>query len=124
MNLLNQSKMIEATRLTRDGRLGEAMALIRSALGGAPAPVAPEGETPTAAEPLRLAFVGAPSSPANDPPPSPRPPRAARPMRPPMPDPQMGRMFDRSPAVPAPSVGARFERRTYSNDAGRRDYKL
>nr|MBA4115416.1 esterase [Rubrobacter sp.] len=40
MNNQMQDHMAEATRLTREGRLNEATALIQRALGGIPAPAA------------------------------------------------------------------------------------
>ena len=41
MTRIDPSRMAEATRLTRAGRLGEATALIQKMLGGKPAPSAP-----------------------------------------------------------------------------------
>ena len=40
MKPLSQTAMAEATRLTTEGRLDEAMALLRGAISGAPSPAA------------------------------------------------------------------------------------
>lgn len=133
MTMLSQAAMAEATRLTREGRLEEAMSVLRGALGAGPAGSAPQ----PASAPAR-GEAGAP--PILDlEPPAPgsggawtwpgegaRPAREARgegariwsrPVRP-------GRGGSRRPApVPIPE-GASFEERVFTNAAGSRPYKL
>src|SRR5215210_9127695 len=47
-----QESMLEATRLTSEGRLAEATAAIQRALGGISAPVAPDEDTGETEEPI------------------------------------------------------------------------
>ena len=131
---LSPADMAEATRLTREGRLEEAMALLQ---GGARA--APAGARPRPAEPLidmvppSPASAGAWTSPS------------AAPMRPVALDGLMDRLaslrdglgtglpsglgglpgsgLPGQAAAPLPS-GARFEERVFANDAGQRPFKL
>ncbi len=97
MSLFRQIDMKEVTRLTRKGRLGEAMALLKggSADQATPASATELGSFQIPAFPEFADFFG----------------RGAA---------------DRTTIVPPPSVppGARFEERSFSNQAGTRAYKL
>jgi poly(hydroxyalkanoate) depolymerase family esterase len=146
MNAGSKIDLMEATRLTREGRLDEAMAVLRGALAGAPSsPVAgdaqPSGRAPPMLDmvPPSPATGGAWSAPqsagANAAPPRsgmsrPRIPEAlhgmldrlgqggaARGL-----DGLLGRAVGRAP-LPVPD-GARFDDRSYANAAGSRAYKL
>lgn len=100
MSLPSQAAMAEATRLTREGRLAEAMAILRRATGGARTPT-PGPSTPRSLPPL-LGKAG----------------EALRRLRP-------GRGGPARPAAPPPvSDGATFEERHFANAAGARAYKL
>ena len=105
MPLPSQADMAEATRLTREGRLAEAMAVLRGALGAGPQPAAePHGPARTA-RPARLPS-GVPAAP-------------------PARDPRPGRRGRARPAAPVPIPdGALFEDRIFANAAGSRPYKL
>lgn len=112
MNALPKIDMKEATRLTRAGRLKEALAVLRGAPAGAPSSATSSGQVEEAIEtpPRRpvalrdlLGRVGQPGS--------------ARGL-----DGRFGPAAARAPA-PLPE-GARFEERAYANAAGRRAYKL
>lgn len=97
MNALSKINMQEATRLTREGRLEEAMALLR----GAPMPTAGVSTQPGArAKPLASLLERMPKM-------------AALKRGPAMP----------GPSVPVPD-GARFEERTHASPAGARPYKV
>ena len=150
MNALPRIDVKEATRLTREGRLEEAMAILRGGLPSAPAPAAPptfEGGArngPTQSTPPLLDMV--PPSPetggAWTPPQFSQTPFVGRPSsmgQTEMPEALrelMDRMGQLGPTnglhggrgqahAPAPLPdGARFEERTYANAAGSRAYKL
>ena len=64
-----QANMAEATRLTRQGRLAEATALIQRTLGGAPAPDVARERPGSRDEPIEAAFrvVDTPAAPAETP---------------------------------------------------------
>ena len=134
-----QEGMAEAMRLTREGRLAEATAVIQRTLGGgftpASSPGAPDGADKPS-ETARRALNGAaqpttaPSQPSTTKKrtlrPVPQPPRGFRGMEwPPgglpgtMPRPQEG--VPTSTVVPA---GGQFVERSYTNRAGTRAYKL
>jgi poly(hydroxyalkanoate) depolymerase family esterase len=146
MNTRSMNDMLEATRLTRAGRLDEAMAVLRGALAGAPASPAADEARPSGCSSHVLDMV--PPSPATGgawtaPQPGEANAAPARSgiSRPKMPDALRG-MLDRlaqggaaraldglvGPALgraplPVPD-GARFDERNYANAAGRRTYKL
>jgi Esterase PHB depolymerase len=150
MNAPPMIEMMEATRLTREGRLAEAMVVLRGALAGGPAGTGPDlerdaGRTPPAPTPTVRDM--APPTPASDGAwtmPQFREARPERPggmSRPHIPE-ALCRFLDRigqsdgarridglsgRAGLRAPiSVpdGARFEEHTYANAAGRRSYKL
>jgi poly(hydroxyalkanoate) depolymerase family esterase len=146
MNTRSMNDMLEATRLTRAGRLDEAMAVLRGALAGAAASPAADEARPSGRSSPVLDMV--PPSPATSgawtaPQPGEANAAPARSgiSRPKMPDALRG-MLDRlarggaagaldglvGPALgraplPVPD-GARFDERSYTNSAGRRAYKL
>ena len=145
MNAPPMIEMMEATRLTREGRLAEAMVVLRGALAGAPAGTESDlerdaGRTPPARTPTVLDM--APPTPANDGAwtmPQLREARPERPggMSPPHIPEALRRFLDRigqSDGAPSGRAGlrapiavpdgARFEEHTYANAAGRRSYKL
>jgi poly(hydroxyalkanoate) depolymerase family esterase len=108
MTIFAKIDMNEATRLTREGRLSEAMAVLRGEAVASPRPSATSDDErlePTAPfldmVPPSLKTGGAWSSP--------RPEPTARPKR---------------TGSTAGTAGAGFEERTYSNEAGSRTYKL
>jgi poly(hydroxyalkanoate) depolymerase family esterase len=115
-----QAGMAEATRLTREGRLAEATAVIQRTLGGRFAPPDAPAETE---EPIETPRPTAPPQPG----PArhalrraPRPPRSFRGVsRPPGTTPGAGL---HTPPTAAP--GGRFIERSYTNRAGSRHYKL
>jgi poly(hydroxyalkanoate) depolymerase family esterase len=143
MNARSTIDMLEATRLTREGRLDEAMAVLRRALAGAPpSPVAGEA---CPADPTPPILDMLPPSPATGGAWTAPQPNAARARtstsRAHIPDALRG-LLDRlaqggaasgldglaGPALgraplPVPD-GARFDERSYANAAGRRAYKL
>jgi poly(hydroxyalkanoate) depolymerase family esterase len=105
-----QARMIEATRLTRAGRLNEAMAVIRGALAG---DVGRSGSADAA-------DAAAPSAPLTVdvlPPSGFAPPRLSRVMR------GLAPAVGRGAAQPLPP-GARFDAFTFANAAGSRAFKL
>lgn len=126
--------MFEATRLTRQGRLGEATELLRARLSGAPPPP-PVRDAPAAPDVIDLVPNGegawspapderaAPTGRAEPPSAEPEAPQAtargstygmvARGLK----------RLRRPPPEPAPD-GARFETREFTNAAGSRSYKL
>jgi poly(hydroxyalkanoate) depolymerase family esterase len=141
MNPLKKFEMIEATRLTREGRLKEAMGLLRGSFGSskfeATAPrSAPEYATTTVGLlPPRTESDGARKSTAERSPDGQTDRRATQITRP------FGALLDQMRQLgPAPGLeglpglvvrepspvpdGARFEERTYANAAGSRTYKL
>ncbi len=154
MNALPKIDIMEATRLTREGRLEEAMAVLRGALPNASAPAASSDQkgdaraTPTKRRPPILDMV--PPAPGTGgawtPPPfktahstTGRPGGMSQPQTPealrgvldrlgkqlgslPGLDGRVGPATGRTP-VPVPD-GARFEERSYTNEAGSRAYKL
>jgi poly(hydroxyalkanoate) depolymerase family esterase len=144
MNALPKKDMLEATRLTREGRLEEAMAVLRQTLAGAsPSPArsnfrsnarqnpsvfaraildmtpAPAGSgrtrTPPGFNNTRVASRRGSVSP-------PRIPEALRGFLDHIGHHERVAPFSRAPAPLPP--GARFEWRTYANKAGSRAYKL
>src|SRR5271169_33995 len=152
MNALRNIDMMEATRLTREGRLEEAMAVLRGALASAPASNAPSnleddarqrpsGRTPPILDmvPPSMGTGGSWTSPQfNEAHSTGRPggmselqlPKAFRGFRD-----RMGQLGPArglhglvEPAVGGPPAplpeGARFEEHTYANAAGSRAYKL
>ena len=152
MNTLPKIDMIEATRLTREGRLEEAMAVLRGALPDAPSSAAPskfDGDArqrPAAGTP-RIFDMVPPSMGTGDSWTSPQfgETQTAGPLggmsQPQIPE-ALRRFLDRMgqlrsargldglvrpaagrPKAPLPD-GARFEERTYANEAGSRPYKL
>jgi poly(hydroxyalkanoate) depolymerase family esterase len=121
MNAPSKIDMLAAARLTREGRLDEAMAVLRRALSKAPADLAPERAAepsprtglnlprisiPDALSGLVQRFGGKRPAPAFDTAPT----------------------LDLTPAAERAPVqqpgGSRFENRSYSNGAGSRAYKL
>jgi poly(hydroxyalkanoate) depolymerase family esterase len=151
MNALPKIDMMKATRLTREGRLEEAMAVLRGALPGAPPAAAPsklegdarQGPSGRTAPILDMMPPSAGTGGAWTPAPSgeARPAGPGGTSRPPIPEAlrefldRMGRHgpvraldgVDGAAAGQAPSPlpdGARFEERTHANEAGSRAYKL
>jgi poly(hydroxyalkanoate) depolymerase family esterase len=146
MNARSKIDMMEATRLTREGRLDEAMAVLHGALAGAPSsPVAGDaqrsGRTPPMLDmvPPSPATGGAWTAPQSGET-NAAPPRSGM-SRPRIPealhgmldrlgqggaarglDGLRGRAVGRAP-LPVPD-GARFDERSYTNAAGSRAYKL
>lgn len=121
MTTLPLIDMTEATRLTREGRLDEAMAVLRGVLGGAPPAAAPSpredgapqqqtGRTPPTLDmmPPSVASGGAWTAPQ----PGPAHGWTRR----------DGASHEGAPS-PLPD-GARFGKHVYANEAGRRAYKL
>ncbi len=127
MNDQMQSGMAEATRLTREGRLAEATALIQHTLGGRSAPPdAPEDPVETARRAVNEAPQ--PTAPSQPGPTkhvlrrAPKPSRRFRGVsRPPGTTP--GATADLG-ASPTAASGGRFVERSYTNRAGSRHYKL
>jgi poly(hydroxyalkanoate) depolymerase family esterase len=102
-----QDPMTEATRLTHQGRLAEATALIQRTLGAGPSPARTSNDPADADDPIEAAFRAVGASPTG---------RA-------MPDPQ--------PAAAAPAaepsgtaLAGQFVERSYTGQAGTRAYKL
>lgn len=128
MKPLSQTAMAEATRLTTEGRLDEAMALLRGAISGASGPVSEASAEPQPARPKARQFIDMV-------PPSPATggfwtsPLHAAPGTGSVPD--SARIFPgfhprTQPAgcTPVLPEGARFEQLAFANEAGSRDYKL
>jgi poly(hydroxyalkanoate) depolymerase family esterase len=147
MNALPKIDMAEATRLTRAGRLKEAMALLQGALPGASAPEArsmeddaqPSGQTPAmldmlppstesggawtsqSGEPRSASLLGAAGK---------QIPQALRGLLDRVRRPGAARGLDGLvgpallPASPPLPEGARFDEHSYANAAGSRSYKL
>src|SRR5947209_6374536 len=109
------STIMTATRLTRAGRLAEAMALLR---GVSPTPAAPEGDALEPTTPMRLSelYRQRPSARA----------KAFRALRDRASSPLCGMTMPFRPSAPAVPVpeGASFAERRFSNSAGTRAYKL
>jgi poly(hydroxyalkanoate) depolymerase family esterase len=147
MNELSKTDMLEATRLTREGRLKEALAVLRRALPGTSpswftsnsgndAHQSATGRAnldtpPSVAPTLTMPQVRDPHfAPRRESVSPPRIPEAIRGFLDRLSHSRFGRVGDGrvAPAVgraPAPiPPGARFEERTYANKAGRRAYKL
>jgi poly(hydroxyalkanoate) depolymerase family esterase len=129
-----QDGMAEAMRLTREGRLGEATAVIQRTLGGTFAPVAPDNPG-GADEPIEATFrvvdeaarhaatkcrrtAGRGSGAAKRP--APEPPIPCRGV-PRLPGDMSGQTAEAPTVVPA---GGQFIERSYTNRAGTRAYKL
>jgi poly(hydroxyalkanoate) depolymerase family esterase len=150
MNTFQKIDIMEATRLTREGRLEEAMAVLRGALPSAPTPAAPpdlmsEPAQETRRDASTLEMV--PPSPGTGgawtaPPLSNAQPVSRRGAVGQQVPEALRDLFDRMsqsgsagglngrigpamrhPPVPVPD-GARFEERTFTNEAGSRGYKL
>jgi poly(hydroxyalkanoate) depolymerase family esterase len=146
MNERSKIDMVEATRLTREGRLEEAMAVLRRALAGAPSsPVARDGRWSERAPPILDMVPPSPGTGGAWTSPQSGEANAARSrtgiIRPQIPkavrgflgrlgqgsaapglDGLVGPAAGRAP-LPVPD-GAQFEERSYANAAGRRAYKL
>ncbi|CAN5119039.1 PHB depolymerase family esterase [soil metagenome] len=139
MNNHMQDGMAEATRLTREGRLAEATALIQRTLGGSlggkfGSPASSDGpdgaDGPIEASSRVMDEAPRPAAPSQPGPaehtlrPAPRPPRGFRGT------PRSPGGLPGAPARPtegAPAVvpaGGRFVERSYTNQAGTRAYKL
>ncbi len=128
MKPLSQTAMAEATRLTTEGRLDEAMALLRGVISGASAPSSEVAAEPRPARPKARQFID---------------------MVPPSPEtgecwksplhtagdtsfvPKGARMFpghhprtELAGHAPVLPKGARFEQLAFANEAGSRHYKL
>ncbi len=127
MNAPTKIDMLAAARLTREGRLDEAMAILRKSLSF--------GASPT--DPQELDPAARPPSPGGADLPRPRlatmlgglAQRIGRPWPAPGPGHLDGRIDDLLPpatgrAPPRLPEGARFERRRFANAAGVRDYKI
>lgn len=149
MKPLSQVDMLEATRLTREGRLAEAMTVLRGAIRGSTDAATPFGTSdarqpppdPAAHEFVDLvppsaatgdAWTSPPSrqAPSDDHSPDEKPSRDAgggyrgngeQPNI--LPDLLTPIQSLRRPGIVAPK-GSRFEERTYTNEAGSRRYKL
>jgi poly(hydroxyalkanoate) depolymerase family esterase len=132
-----QAGMEEATRLTREGRLAEATAVIQRTLGGRCAPAAPDYRSGTA-EPVENTTPHTTNVPPQPTAPSrpgpnrdalrrvPRPPRGYRGM-PRMPAGLSGAVSGATADIPTPAIvsaGGQFVERSYTNRAGTRAYKL
>lgn len=137
-NLLGDG-MAEAMRLTREGRLNEATALIQRALGGGLAPETASGETGETTQRASDGDQGnsiptLPDGGGRGLRPAPKPPRQFRGMQDLPAGLSGGLPSGLSVAMPgmagasAPEVvvpdGARFVERSFANDAGGRGYKL
>ncbi len=145
MNAPLKIDMMEATRLTREGRLKEAMALLHGVLNGAPSYAAPSDlaggvQRPPAEGSARVIDMAPPSIETGT---SWTHSSAGRGCGSPSPTPgtmveflnrrgrshmadellDLARPANRRRPVPV-AHGARFEERSYSNDTGRRTYKL
>lgn len=126
MNKDLQSSMFEATRLTREGKLAEATALIQSALGGGISPASP------AANPGREFEVESRIVRETKVPDEPESPgihslRSAPVTTPPRPHRRGGAPGGAKVAPPrdvGEGGGGTFVRRTYANQAGSRAYRL
>lgn len=129
-------EMMEATRLTRAGRLAEATTFIQQALRGAAARHGTSADAPTAAESVRpVRRIGVEPPPAVDPPASAGPAATRAHVRrvplsrpfaetpPPGVDHLPGRRSTR-PAPPDVDAPGRWVTATYTGAAGTRDYKL
>jgi hypothetical protein len=125
-----QAGMAEATRLTREGRLAEATAVIQNTLGGRFAPPEAPAETEEPIETARRAVNEAqqPTAPSQPGPArhalrrAPKPSRRFRGVsRPPGATPGATAGF---PTPPTAASGGRFVERSYTNRAGSRHYKL
>lgn len=119
MTIFQKADMAEATRLTREGRLAEAMAVLQGALGtGAPTAPQPRGEG--ASTPSSILDLAPPAPGTNGAWTWPGEALRARPTG--SPKRARGRAGRGAP-VPIPA-GALFEERVFSSDAGSRPYKL
>jgi poly(hydroxyalkanoate) depolymerase family esterase len=127
---LMQDPMAEATRLTREGRLTEATALIQRSLGGGLAPGASPDTPGGAEEPMEAARRAVNEAPRSTAPP--RPGRAERGLRRAPGSSRGFRGVSRSPGttpgttagVPTIAAGGRFLERSHTGRAGGRAYKL
>jgi poly(hydroxyalkanoate) depolymerase family esterase len=119
MKALPKIDMLEVTRLTREGRLGEAMAVLRGAPPAGPrSDVARDDGERTAPTldmvPPARGTNGAWTAPDAEARGRPRPAHILR---------GLGGLTRKPVSVPVPD-GARFEERSYANAAGHRTYKL
>ena len=125
MKPLSQTAMAEATRLTTEGRLDEAMALLRGAISGASEVDAEPQPAPSKARqfidmvPPSPATGGCWTSPFHTAAHSGSAPKSARPF--PGLHPRTPPAAGRATVLPK---GARFERLAFGNEAGSRHYKL
>ena len=125
MKPLSQTAMAEATRLTTEGRLDEAMALLRGAISGASEADAEPQPAPSRARqfidmvPPSPATGGCWTSPLHAAAHSGSAPESARPF--PGLHPRIPPAAGRATVLPK---GARFERLAFGNEAGSRHYKL
>ncbi len=126
-----QAGMAEAARLTRQGQLAEATAVIQRTLEGTFSPASPEG-TGGAGEPIETArrAVNEASRPTVPSQPGPTGQTLRRAPRPPRRYRSVARLPGATPGaaegVPTPSVaaGGQFVERSYTNEAGTHTYKL
>lgn len=135
---MNMNAMREATRLTRQGRLGEATALLRKALSGAvprskPAPTTAHPDTIDLDPPKSGGSTwSVPNFGSATPSETERPTMRARSPSPPgygiargVLDSLAGQLKAKRRPAPEPlPSGARFEERSFSNAAGQRAYRL
>lgn len=129
MKTLSKIDMAEATRLTRQGRLEEAMSVLRGdAPSSAPGDAGRSGPAPTVidmAPPTDAGGSWTPSGTSGGARPAARPGTSRRAEIPKALRGFLDRMGTRTGPAPAPRPdGARFEERAYANEAGSRAYKL
>ena len=105
-----QDPMTEAARLTRQGRLAEATALIQRTLGAGQSPAGLPNDPAGTDDPIEFAFRAAGAPPAG----------------PATPDPQMPGPATAAPAAepPGTALAGQFVERSYTGRAGTRAYKL
>jgi poly(hydroxyalkanoate) depolymerase family esterase len=117
MKAVPKIDMMEVTRLTREGRLGEAMAVLRGAPSAGPHSNIARGDSERTAPILDMVPPAARTDGAWTAPNAEARPRPAHILR------SLGGLTRKPVSVPVPD-GARFEERSYANAAGRRTYKL
>jgi poly(hydroxyalkanoate) depolymerase family esterase len=114
MNAILPKLMREATRLTREGRLGEATTLLRRLFGGQGADAMPPAPPAGGRASARIIDVDPATGAVLD---------AAAPQAKPMPGWARPTPRGRAPAEPIPA-GAEFQAASFSSDAGTRGYRL